>query len=286
MASFFGQLLVLLLVAGLCIVLVLGSTWLYRKGYLDPAIPKVREVAPVKVNLYGPQVAIKGMTADFHVEISGVGGIPDWTLIAPANATTANLRISQDHKRAEFSGSEEGEYRILVGVGGEGMQVSTKTLTFENVELVSRQEVDAANARADQVEQQAQQRIQAAQQQQQQMAQANAPPPPTSAELAMGALTRVQTQDMPGEARMIAGSIRSVIGKIQTTPSLAFDADPAVMVAEQVQAQIGDRSKNWEFFLVAIGVILKDLRDKGQVTTPITAIPTLNEIANVLNHTH
>jgi hypothetical protein len=266
---FMNAITVLLMVSGIGICTVgiaFLCIWLWRTGWLDSVLPAVREAEQVKVSVYGPAIAIRGLTADFHVDTVGKSGRPEWLLLSP-EGKTGHLRVSTDGKRAEFQSLDDGVYTLYVAVGGEAMQVAQGHIRFENLELT---EAVPEPVQQDLI-------------QMPQMSSVMAPPPrATVNELTHGALATVESDDKSAEARMVAGSINSVMARIRTG-NFPVGADPAVAIAEMVSQNMGERAKKWETFLIAVGAILAYQHEEG-VIAPADKIHALNEMYNILLH--
>lgn len=265
----------------------LSGTWIWKSELLNGVLPKPRTAEIVRLNLYGPAITIVGQTADFHVEVEGSPGIPEWKITSP-DGMTMIPRVSKNGMRAEFRSDEHGFYDLYVAVAGESMQIATSHLSFQVIALQSREEI----------EEQVREKLQPITPVQEtvppvSVAQLQSmltmppvapklPPKINVRELAETALTHVKTEDFALEAKMVQGSVRSVISRIQTA-ALPPDFDPAIAIAEQVQISLGNRAKKWEFFILSIGTILDALEYEGKVM-PADKISDLIEISNVLLH--
>lgn len=242
------------------------ATW--RSGWLDRLTPAAPVIQPVNVRLYGPTMAVRGDTIYFRADIRGNSGRPYWSVIPPTNGA---LMVMDDGRTASFRSLEEGIFSISVSVAGDGLQVASDHVEFENLNLVDNQReqapaVDLMSALAGltqpaMIEQ----------------------PAPTVAELAEQALEQVVSEDRAGEARIVAGCFRSVISRVETG-LVAPDVDPMHEIATQVNVALGQHYEPWQSFMLAAATIFDSLRSQGEITTAASAVPTLTEIVGVLVH--
>jgi hypothetical protein len=106
-------------------------------------------------------------------------------------------------------------------------------------------------------------------------------PQVTVAELAERAFATVEGETRVDEAHDLAGSINSLIGRLNGG-LVAPGADVMAELTEHADTRLGERAKAWHGFMQEIADAIGGLREQGQITTAPTAIPALAEIAAVL----
>jgi hypothetical protein len=247
----------------------LAGLYLWRLGTFDAglrALAREQEPAPpATVRLYGPTTVVRGEHAYFHIETSGKVGRATWKLVP---ATTGAMHVLPDGKAVEFRSLEGGTFQVIVSVAGDGRQAAADHIEFENVDLVQQSDSVSPIQSAAAV-----------------MPSHEVPmvhePPPTITDLALGALDQVDSQDRAAEARVVAGCLRSVIGRIETG-LMAPDADPVREVELQARAALGSRYESWSMFMQSVAAIVDQLREQGHVTTAASMVPALSEISGAL----
>src|SRR5690606_71325 len=150
------------------------------------------------------------------------------------------LQVMPDTHTVEFSAIDPGIYALHVAVAGEGLQVASSSIEFENLELVE-EEIPAID-------------------------QAPVPPVPavpTVAETTLAALSQVASDDPVTEARIVAGCIKSLITRIQTG-LVAPDADLVHELSQQIDVALGEHANAWQSFVGVVEGILASLRAQGQ----------------------
>ncbi len=266
------------------LAMVIVSSFAVNHGYLEEVVPGIAppqvqvdpkpapEVAPaaVEMKLFGPAELLAGSEFFFHVDVSGgKAGVPSWTLVPPiSNALT----VFPDGKRARFQSNIPGKFALFVAVAGEGMGVSVDKIEFENLEVEEVPEEGPPENPMPPV--------------------APVGPSPhqpspmpgqiaTVANLIQQAYNDVSSDDKQTEARAIAGSIKALIGRINSG-SLPPSADPIAELESQVDIVLQDKSKHWGLFFAEMRAIITLLREQGDVTTIASTVPTLAEASAVL----
>jgi hypothetical protein len=234
----------------------LTGTYVYNAGYLAQLAPEPKPVAPVTVRLFGPQLTVAGDRVYFHASVEGPAGPCQWRLVPDMPGA---LRVMSDSRTVEFSALEPGIYVLHVAVAGEGLQVASESIEFENLELVEEEEQPATPT----------------------VPLPPVPAAPTVAETTIAALSQVSSDDHLGEARIVAGCIKSLITRIQTG-LVAPDSDLVQELELQVDVALGEQAQAWRPFISVVDGILASLRAQGQITTAASAVPALREIAATL----
>lgn len=247
--------------------LAFAGVWAWDTELVDSLVPERNVAAPVGIRLYGPAECLRGSEYFFHVEVSGPAGRPQWTLIPPTNNA---LRISDDGLRAGFRSLDEGTFSVQVAVAGDARQVASDHIEFENLGVTEPplvQEPTAAEQLASLV------------------AAMPAQPEPAQqisvSDLVHEALADVASEDQAAEAKVIAGCLRSVIGRVQTG-LVAPDTNVLGEVRLQAELALGDKVEAWELFLDDLETIAALLREEGRITTAASAVPTLSEMASAM----
>lgn len=273
----FRKVLASLVVAAFLALTAGVLTWAYNQGHFAP--PADRVVRPVSIQVYGPTTSLRGESAYFTAITEGETGKPSWQLVP---ATAGALTILPDGHTAHFRSLDEGVFSIIVSVAGDKMQVASAHTEFDNVdpETIAAEYGPPPEHEPQPQPQQQLSLLELAQ------SIANQPPepepePPSVTDLTLGAFDQIESEDKVAEARMVAGCIRSVIGRIETG-LMAPDADPMAEVERQVNAALGERSAHWTLFLVSLRSIFDSLRDQGHVTTAASSVSTLAEISGTL----
>lgn len=241
------------------------ATW--RSGWLEELTPDPPVIQPVTVAIRGPSFTVRGDTAYFVAATAGKVGKPTWKVM-PAGSGT--LHVEGDCLSASFRSLDSGVFTLSVSVGGEGLQVASDSLEFENLNLNEDEPITDADADA---------RFLA------ELQQMTTPAVhiPTVPELAQAALEQVVSETRAEDARIIAGCFRSVINRLESG-LVAPDVDPMNELDIQVTTALGDRSKAWTEFMRSVDGIFHALRDQGEITTAASTVPTLTEVLGVLVH--
>jgi len=251
--------------------LSLGVVHLWNSGWLDRLAPTPRIAAPVKIELQGSKECLAGGEAWFHVEVDGPAGDVQWELIPPIPGA---LTPSLDKQKARFQSSEPGVFIAMVKVAGDGRQVSSSYIEFENLAVV--EDVPKAPAEPQPIVD-----IEAIKA----MVLPQQPPAPTVTELTQAALGDVDSANKVEESHRIAGIVKSIIQRIQTG-LIAPDADVTLELESQLELALGEHARPWSVFIVDVRAIFGDLRSQGVITTAASTVPTLTEIAAVLSSVH
>lgn len=250
--------------------LSLGVVHLWNSGWLDRLAPTPRIAAPVKIELQGSKECLAGGEAWFHVEVDGPAGDVQWELIPPI---TGALTPSLDKQKARFQSSEPGVFIAMVRVAGDGRQVSSSYIEFENLAVVDAPEAPAEPQPMFDIE-----ALKA-------MVLPQAAPLPTVAELVRHSLEQVASANKVEESHRIAGIIKSIINRV-TTGLIAPDADVTLELESQLELALGEHARPWGVFIVDVRAIFGDLRSQGVITTAASSVPTLTEIAAALSSVH
>lgn len=237
--------------------LVVSAGWFVWSGWLNRLTPAPPVISPVTVSLDGPTPeAVAGSSYIVAATIAGPAGKPTWEVTPLGTSLTVNA----DGRTARFSPREAGHYAIRIVVPGDGMQVAKSEIEVDVLAISDSPE--PAPSPAD--------------------------PPhdhvPTVGELTAEALANVASSDRVAEAHIIAGSIKSVIARIETG-LLSPDADALAEVETQARAALGAKISDWDIpFFGAMAVMFDSLRQQGAITTAASALPTLKEMAAVLQN--
>lgn len=251
--------------------LMLAAVHLWNAGWLDRLTPAPRIAAPVKIELLGSKECLVGGEAWFHVEVDGPAGDVQWELIPPIPGA---LTPSLDKHKARFQSSEPGVFIAMVKVAGDGRQVSSSYIEFENLAVIE----DAPDEPAEPqpiVDIEALKAMVLPQQ----------PVAPTVTELTQAALGEVDSANKVEESHRIAGIVKSIIQRIQTG-LIAPDADVTLELETQLELALGEHARPWGLFIADVRGIIGSLRDQGHITTAASTVPTLTEIAAALSSVH
>lgn len=229
---------------------VFAGAYSWKSDVVQNSLPQPPQSAAVKV--FGTQETIQGTEAFFHVDTTGKTGTPVWRLIPP----TANaLVVFPDGKKARFQSNTPGPYSLVVAVAGEGGDAVMDSIEFHNDAIEEPQ--------PEVVETAAEHRTM------------------TVAELVGDALRTVPVENRPHDMPVVAGSIRQLIGRIESG-LLPPDASATAELKQQIAAALSDRAEGWHGFVEGLETIIETLRRQGSVTTVGSTVPTLNEAAGVL----
>lgn len=262
--SFIGS---LVCIAGLS----LGVVHLWSAGWLDRLTPAPRIAAPVKIELQGSKECLAGGEAWFHVEVDGPAGDVQWELIPPIPGA---LTPSLDKLKARFQSIEPGLFIVLVKVAGDGRQVASSYIEFDNL-LVNEETVEQPAEPQPMFDIEAFKALVTPQ----------AAPLPTVAELVRHSLEQVDSANKVEEAHRIAGIIKSIINRV-TTGLIAPDVDVTLELESQLELALGEHARPWGLFVADLRGIIGNLRDQGHITTAASTVPTLTEIAAALSSVH
>lgn len=251
--------------------LSLGAVHLWNSGWLDRITPAPRIAAPVKIELLGAKECLAGGENWFHVEVDGPAGDVQWELIPPIPGA---LTPSLDKHKARFQSSEPGVFIAMVKVAGDGRQVSSSYIEFENLAVI--EDVPEAPAEPQPILD-----IEALKA----MVMPQQPPVPTVTELTQAALGDVGSANKVEESHRIAGIVKSIIQRIQTG-LIAPDVDVTLELESQLELALGEHARPWGIFIADVRGIFGSLRDQGVITTAASTVPTLTEIAAVLSSVH
>lgn len=257
---------------GLLVVVFLGY-FAWQRGWLDEAPKNPTNPQPVAVKIYGPAECLVGGEYYFHLEVKGEAGeMKDWHLVPDVpNALT----IMPDQNKVRFQCTEPGTFSIIVGVGGDNRQVSVDHIEFENLDYTD------TPPPSEQPETPTHPPV--GPPPGSDMPPPAAPVPPTVAQLIRQAYDSVVSDKKPEEARIIAGSIVSIIKRIETG-LLPPETDLSAEIEIAVEHSLGEQAGSWGLFVSEVSAILSLLRDQGDVTTAASAVPTLTEVVNVLQN--
>ncbi len=184
------------LVIGLVAVIagvIIAGMWVNSSGWLAKAVPAPPTLSPVKIRIHGPTMIIRGGQYMFTADVAGPAGSPEWSML-PLGA--GSLHVSADGKSAEFSTLDAEDFALIVSVAGDGKQIAHDHIQVEVLD-VNQPVPPAPQPTAMQLA-------------------AALPPPPTIEDLTLGALETVESDDRQAEARMVAGTIRSVVKRLDT----------------------------------------------------------------------
>lgn len=226
----------------------------------EPPVKNFSQPTAVGIKLYGPSRTLENSEYFFHVDITGVAGTPNWRLMPDVKGA---LVVFPDGKKARFQTAETGEYTLFVSVAGEGLAVATDVLAFDNLVVTGEHEEDHAAPPAP-------------------VAAAQVIPQVSLSDLAQQALDAVESEDKVADARTVAGSITSLIKRIEGG-LVEPGADPVHEIGVAIDTALGENAKHWHPFMAQVKGIFDDLRQQGAVTTAPTAMHALTEIARVLN---
>jgi len=250
--------------------LSLGVIHLWHSGWLDRLTPTPRIAAPVSINLFGPKECLAGGEYFFHVESDGPVGDVQWELIP--NVPGA-LTPSFDKRKARFQTVESGLFIVTARVAGDGRQVASSYIEFDNMLVHEEPEEQPAEPQPINIE-----ALKA-------MVLPQAAPLPTVAELVRHSLEQVDSANKIEEAHRIAGILKSIINRV-TTGLIAPDADVTLELESQLELALGEHARPWSVFIVDVRAIFGDLRSQGVITTAASTVPTLTEIAAALSSVH
>ncbi|MBA4019158.1 MAG: hypothetical protein C0483_18485 [Pirellula sp.] len=251
--------------------LSLGVIHLWHSGWLDRLMPTPRVAAPVSIDLFGPKECLAGGEHFFHVEVDGPAGDVQWELIPDVPGA---LTPSFDKRKARFQSVEPGLYIVTTRVAGDGRQVASSYIEFDN--LLVQEEADEPPAEPQPIFDL--ESIKA-------MMAPQAPPVPTIAELVRHSLEQVNSANQVEEAHRIAGIIKSIINRV-TTGLIAPDVDVTLELESQLELALGEHARPWGLFIADLRAIIGNLRDQGHITTAASTVPTLTEIAAALSSVH
>lgn len=238
----------------------LGGVYLYKSEWINHLIPPPAKAQEVSIRVYGPSAVVRGDRVVFVAFIDGSKGVPKWELLPKGSG---DFKVLEEGHIVELVMMEEGEFSFHVAVAGDAQQVASDHVEFEVLEVIDKKDDPPPVV--------------------------NNPPPaeppkphiPTVAELANSNLSLVQSDNLAGEAKIVAGCFNSVIARVQTG-LLNPSADVILEVEDQVNAALGDKAHGWQSYLAAMRVIVESLRDQGQITTAASTVPTLSEMSGVL----
>lgn len=250
--------------------LALGTVHLWHSGWLDRLMPTPRIAAPVSIDLFGPKECLAGGEYFFHVESDGPVGDVQWELIP--NVPGA-LTPSFDKRKARFQSAEPGLYIVTTRVAGDGRQVASSYIEFDNLLVQEESEEQPAEPQPMDIE-----ALKA-------LIMPQAAPVPTVAELVRHSLEQVSSANKTEEAHRIAGIIKSIINRV-TTGLIAPDADVTLELESQLELALGEHARPWGLFIADLRGIIGNLRDQGHITTAASTVPTLTEIAAALSSVH
>jgi len=243
------------------LVVVLGGAGIaalfaYDAGWINYLRP-VNRVDMISLKVYGPGETLQGVESYFHVDVQGECGRPLWRLVPD---TPNALTVFPDGRRARFHSNVDGDYHVIVTVAGEGRLVCLDSLSFTNLQIN-----DASTEQPAPV-----------------AAQAFVPPPPLSVgELTQAALDHVSGDGRTADARVVAGSVRSLVNRIQGG-YVEPGADVASEVESHIRSALDGRSENWRPFIDQVHAIIQQRRELGEITTAASAVSCLEEIASTL----
>jgi hypothetical protein len=250
--------------------LSLGIVHLWNAGWLDRLTPQPRFAEAVSIALHGPKETLVGGEYYFHVEVTGGSGRPVCNLVP---SEPAALTEFPDGRTFRFQSSVPGIRVLTVSVAGDGRQVASDSIEFENLEVFEEtmQEESAPAQPPIDIES---------------FKALLAPPQPQTLSITaivLDSLAHVDTANKVEEAHRIAGIIKSLITRIQTG-LVAPDADVALELESQIELALGEHARPWSLFVSDVRTtIFRDLRAQGVITTAASAVPTLTEIAAALS---
>lgn len=251
--------------------LSLGLVHSWSAGWLDRLTPAPRFAEPVSVAIHGPKEVLAGGEYYFHVEITGTAGKPIPVLIPDEPAA---LTIFPDGRTLRFQSSLPGVRVLTVSVAGDGRQVASSAIEFENLLVNEEPEEPEQQAAPPLTFEQIQSLIMPA-----------APPAATVADLTRESLDGIASANKAEEAHRIAGIIKSIIQRVNTG-LIAPDVDVTLELESQLELALGEHARPWGIFIADVRGIFGNLRDQGVITTAASTVPTLTEIAAVLSSVH
>lgn len=251
--------------------LSLGVVHLWNSGWLDRIMPTPRIAAPVSINLFGPKECLAGGEYFFHVECEGPVGDVQWELIPDVPGA---LTPSFDRRKARFETIASGVYIVTARVAGDGRQVASSYIEFDNMLVQEAVEEQPAQPQPI-VDIEALKALVLPQQ----------PAAPTVTELTQAALADVDSTNKAEESHRIAGIIKSIIQRVNTG-LIAPDADVTLELESQLELALGEHARPWGIFIADVRGIIGSLRDQGHITTAASTVPTLTEIAAALSSVH
>ena len=250
--------------------LALGIVHLWSAGWLDRLTPAPRFAEPVTVAVHGPKEVLAGGEYYFHVEITGSAGKPMPVLVPDEPAA---LTLFPDGRTLRFQSSIPGVRVLTVSVAGDGRQVASSVIEFENL-LVNEEPVEPEP-----------QQPALSFEEIQSLIMPTVPPVATVADRTRESLDGIASANKAEEAHRIAGIIKSIIQRINTG-LVAPDADVTLELESQIELALGEHARPWGIFIADVRGIFGSLREQGAITTAASTVPTLTEIAAVLSSVH
>ena len=250
--------------------LSLGLVYLWSAGWLDRLTPAPRFAEPVTVAVHGPKEVLAGGEYYFHVEITGSAGKPMPVLVPDEPAA---LTLFPDGRTLRFQSSIPGVRVLTVSVAGDGRQVASSVIEFENL-LVNEEPVEPEP-----------QQPALSFEEIQSLIMPTVPPVATVADRTRESLDGIASANKAEEAHRIAGIIKSIIQRINTG-LVAPDADVTLELESQIELALGKHARPWGIFIADVRGIFGSLREQGAITTAASTVPTLTEIAAVLSSVH
>jgi hypothetical protein len=251
-------------VAAVVVGVAIAAMWLQHSGWLAKAVPPLPTIPPVKIRVNGPTMIVRGGQYMFVADVSGPAGNPEWAML-PLGA--GSLHVSADGRSAEFSTLDATSLALIVSVAGDGKQIAHDHIQVEVLDI--------------HVPEPPPQIIQPQIIQQLMPQAAMGPPaPPSIHEMTLGALETVTSDDLPAEARTVAGSIRSVIARLNTG-LMPPGSDVVEEIGKQIDAAMPERARKWATFVASLDTILDAETASGHVTAASKG-PALAQIADVL----
>lgn len=250
--------------------LALGIVHLWSAGWLDRLTPAPRFAEPVSVAIHGPKEVLAGGEYYFHVEITGSAGKPIPMLVPDEPAA---LTLFPDGRTLRFQSSIPGVRVLTVSVAGDGRQVASSVIEFENL-LVNEEPVEPEP-----------QQPALSFEEIQSLIMPTVPPAATVADRTRESLDGIASANKAEEAHRIAGIIKSLIQRINTG-LIAPDADVTLELESQIELALGEHARPWGIFIADVRGVFGSLREQGAITTAASTVPTLTEIAAVLSSVH
>jgi len=250
--------------------LALGIVHLWSAGWLDRLTPAPRFAEPVSVAIHGPKEVLAGGEYYFHVEITGSAGKPIPMLVPDEPAA---LTLFPDGRTLRFQSSIPGVRVLTVSVAGDGRQVASSVIEFENL-LVNEEPVEPEP-----------QQPALSFEEIQSLIMPTVPPVATVADRTRESLDGIASANKAEEAHRIAGIIKSIIQRMDTG-LVAPDADVTLELESQIELALGKHARPWGIFIADVRGIFGSLREQGAITTAASTVPTLTEIAAVLSSVH
>lgn len=250
--------------------LSLGIVHLWNAGWLDRLTPSPRYAEAVTVALHGPKETLVGGEYFFHVETAGAAGRPVCKLVPDEPAALTEF---PDGRTFRFQSSVPGVRVLTVSVAGDGRQVASDSIEFENLEVFEEPSEEQAAPSQPPIDVGALKALFAPPQ----------PQPLSIKSIVLDSIAHVDTANKAEESHRIAGIVKSIIARIQTG-LIAPDVDVAFEIESQIELALGEHARPWSVFMSDVRTtIFRDLRAQGVITDAASTVPTLTEIAAALS---